>query len=307
LSFVSSLKKKLSKTHNSFIRRIAEIVRLSGRVDEELIEDIEDILIQADLGISITERIISQLTEQIRLHKLSSSEQVFTALENIIITLLRDEYKDVQAIDFNPKEKPYVLLFVGVNGVGKTTSIAKFAQRFKKNGKKVLLVAGDTFRAAAIEQLEIWAKRIGVAIIGQEYGSDPSSVIFNAMQSAKAQSYDVVLIDTAGRLHTKINLMRELAKIKRTIQKHIPDAPHQVLLVIDATTGQNGVQQAKKFLESIPIDGIVLTKLDGTAKGGVALGIKDSLQIPIKAIGIGEQMDDMKDFDAEEFVKAIFE
>ncbi|MDP8242006.1 MAG: signal recognition particle-docking protein FtsY, partial [Candidatus Celaenobacter antarcticus] len=219
----------------------------------------------------------------------------------------RDEYKDVQAIDFNPKEKPYVLLFVGVNGVGKTTSIAKFAQRFKKNGKKVLLVAGDTFRAAAIEQLEIWAKRIGVAIIGQEYGSDPSSVIFNAMQSAKAQSYDVVLIDTAGRLHTKINLMRELAKIKRTIQKHIPDAPHQVLLVIDATTGQNGVQQAKKFLESIPIDGIVLTKLDGTAKGGVALGIKDSLQIPIKAIGIGEQMDDLKDFDAEEFVKAIFE
>jgi len=307
LSLVSSLKKKLSKTHNSFIARIAEIVRLSGSVDEELIEDIEDILIQADLGISITDKIISQLKEQIRLHKLSSSEQIFTTLKNIIITLLRDEYKDVDSINFNPKVKPYVLLFVGVNGVGKTTSIAKCAQRFKNNGKKVLLVAGDTFRAAAIEQLELWAKRINVAIIGQEYGSDPSSVIFNAMQSAKAQSYDVVLIDTAGRLHTKINLMRELEKIKRTIQKHIPEAPHQVLLVVDATTGQNGVQQAKKFLESIPIDGIILTKLDGTAKGGVALGIKDSLQIPIKAIGVGEQMDDLKDFDATDFVKAIFE
>lgn len=304
---MSSLKKKLSKTHNSFIARIAEIVRLSGSVDEELIEDIEDILIQADLGISITDKIISQLKEQIRLHKLSSSEQIFTTLKNIIITLLHDEYKDVDSINFNPKVKPYVLLFVGVNGVGKTTSIAKCAQRFKNNGKKVLLVAGDTFRAAAIEQLELWAKRINVAIIGQEYGSDPSSVIFNAMQSAKAQSYDVVLIDTAGRLHTKINLMRELEKIKRTIQKHIPEAPHQVLLVVDATTGQNGVQQAKKFLESIPIDGIILTKLDGTAKGGVALGIKDSLQIPIKAIGIGEQMDDLKDFDATDFVKAIFE
>lgn len=307
MSIVSGLKKKLARTHNSFIKRIAEIVKLSGRVDEELIEDIEDILIQADLGVSITSKIISQLEEQIRLHKLSKTEQVYEILENIIITILQDEYKDVDAIDFNPKEKPYVLLFVGVNGVGKTTTIAKCAQRFKNNGKKVLLVAGDTFRAGAIEQLEIWAKRIGVTIIGQEYGSDPSSVIFNAMQSAKAQSYDVVLIDTAGRLHTKINLMRELEKIKRTIRKHIHDAPHQVLLVIDATTGQNGVQQAKKFLESIPIDGIILTKLDGTAKGGVALGIKDILQIPIKAIGIGEQIDDLKDFDATEFVKAIFE
>ncbi|TSA26395.1 signal recognition particle-docking protein FtsY [bacterium] len=307
MSLVTGLKKKLAKTHNSFIKRIAEIVQLSGRVDEELIEDIEDILIQADLGVSITGKIISQLEEQIRLHKLSNTEQVFSALENIIITILHDEYKDVDAIDFNPKEKPYVLLFVGVNGVGKTTTIAKCAHRFKNNGKKVLLVAGDTFRAAAIEQLEIWAKRIGVPIIGQEYGSDPSSVIFNAMQSAKAQSYDVVLIDTAGRLHTKINLMMELEKIERTIQKHISDAPHQVLLVIDATTGQNGVQQATKFLESIPIDGIILTKLDGTAKGGVAFGIKDSLQIPIKAIGVGEQMDDLKDFDATEFVKAIFE
>ena len=307
MSIVTGLKKKLAKTHNSFIKRIAEIVQLSGKVDEELIENIEDILIQADLGVTITGKIISRLEEQIRLHKLSKTEQVYEALENIIITILQDEYKDVDAIDFNPNEKPYVLLFVGVNGVGKTTTIAKCAQRFKNNGKKVLLVAGDTFRAAAIEQLEIWAKRIGVTIIGQEYGSDPSSVIFNAMQSAKAQSYDVVLIDTAGRLHTKINLMRELEKIKRTIQKHISDAPHQVLLVVDATTGQNGVQQAKKFLESIPIDGIILTKLDGTAKGGVALGIKDSLQIPIKAIGVGEQIDDLKDFDATEFVKAIFE
>jgi len=283
------------------------ILQLSGKVDEELIEEIEDILIQADLGISITSKIISQLEERIRLHKLSATEQVFDELENIIITILHDEYKNVDAIDFDPSNKPYVVLFVGVNGVGKTTSIAKCALRFKNNGKKVLLVAGDTFRAAAIEQLELWAKRIGVVIIGQEYGSDPSSVIYNAMQSAKAQSYDVVLIDTAGRLHTKVNLMRELEKIKRTIQKHIPDAPHEVLLVIDATTGQNGVQQANKFLESIPIDGVVLTKLDGTANGGVALGIKDSLQIPIKAIGVGEQMDDLKDFDATEFVKAIFE
>lgn len=307
MSLISNLKKKLAKTHNSFVKRIAEIVHLSGRVDEELIEDIEDILIQADLGVSITQKIISKLEEQIRVHKLTKPDQIFSALEHIIITILQDEYKDVTSIDYNTNISPYVLLFVGVNGVGKTTSIAKCALRFKKNGKKVLLVAGDTFRAAAIEQLELWAKRVGVSIIGQEYGSDPSSVIYNAMQSAKAQSYDVVLIDTAGRLHTKINLMRELEKIKRTIQKHVPDAPHQVLLVIDATTGQNGVQQAKKFLESIPIDGIILTKLDGTAKGGVALGIMDSLQIPIKAIGIGEQMDDLKDFNATEFVKAIFE
>ncbi|HHI87720.1 MAG TPA: signal recognition particle-docking protein FtsY [Candidatus Cloacimonetes bacterium] len=307
MSVVSGLKKKLAKTHNSFFRRLAELLRISGKVDEELIEDIEDLLVQADIGLTLTTKIVGELEEYIRINKLNNPEEIYAVLENIIIHILSDEYKNEKSLDFNPKQRPYVLLFVGVNGVGKTTTIAKCALRFKKEGNKVLLVAGDTFRAAAIEQLELWAKRISVEMIGQEYGSDPSSVIFNAMQSAKAQDYDVVLIDTAGRLHTKINLMRELEKIKRTIQKHVPDAPHQTLLVIDATTGQNGVQQAKKFLESIHIDGVILTKLDGTAKGGVALGIKDSLSIPIKAIGVGEQMDDLRDFNSEDFVKAIFE
>jgi len=307
LKVISSLKYKLAKTHNSFVKRIIEAIHICGKVDEELIENIEDILIQADIGLKVTNKIIINLENEIRLNKITNKDDVFNNLENIIIKILNDEYKEIQQINFSAYKKPFVILFVGVNGVGKTTTIAKVANKFKKQSKKVLLVAADTFRAAAIEQLGIWAKRIGVNMISQKYGSDPSSVIFNALHSAMAQNYDVVMIDTAGRLHTKTNLMRELEKNVRTIKKIIPDAPHESYLIIDSTTGQNGVQQARSFVESIPITGVILTKLDGTAKGGVALGIKDSLNIPVKAIGIGEQIEDIREFNANDFVKAIFE
>lgn len=306
MKVVSGLKYKLAKTHNSFVKRITEAIHICGKVDEELIENIEDILIQADIGLKVTNKIINNLEDEIRLNKITNKDDIFNNLENIIINILSDEYKDTQQINFSAYKKPIVILFVGVNGVGKTTTIAKVANKFKKQSKKVLLVAADTFRAAAIEQLEIWAKRIGVNMVSQKYGSDPSSVIFNALHSAMAQNYDVVMIDTAGRLHTKTNLMRELEKNVRTIKKIIPDAPHESYLIIDSTTGQNGVQQARSFVESIPITGIILTKLDGTAKGGVALGIKDSLNIPVKAIGIGEQIEDIREFNADDFVKAIF-
>jgi fused signal recognition particle receptor len=306
LKIVSGLKYKLAKTHNSFVKRITEAIHICGKVDEKLIENIEDILIQADIGLKVTNKIITNLKNEIRLNKIPNKDDIFNNLENIIINILNDEYKDIQQINFSVYKKPIVILFVGVNGVGKTTTIAKVANKFKKQSKKVLLVAADTFRAAAIEQLDIWAKRIGVNIISQKYGSDPSSIIFNALHSAMAQNYDVVMIDTAGRLHTKTNLVRELEKNVRTIKKIIPDAPHESYLIIDSTTGQNGVQQAKSFVGSIPITGVILTKLDGTAKGGVALGIKDSLNIPVKAIGIGEKIEDIREFNADDFVKAIF-
>jgi len=306
LKVVSGLKYKLAKTHNSFVKRITEAIHICGKVDEELMERIEDILIQADIGLKVTNKIINNLENEIRLNKITNKDDIFNSLENIIINILNDEYKDIQQINFSPTNKPFVILFVGVNGVGKTTTIAKIANKFKKQSKKVLFVAADTFRAAAIEQLEIWAKRIGVNMTSQKYGSDPSSVIFNALHSAISHNYDVVLIDTAGRLHTRVNLMRELEKINRTIKKIIPEAPHETILIIDSTTGQNGIQQAKIFTESIHVTGIILTKLDGTAKGGVAIGIKNSLKIPVKAIGIGEGLDDIKNFSSEEFVKAIF-
>ncbi|MEA2103948.1 MAG: signal recognition particle-docking protein FtsY [Candidatus Cloacimonadota bacterium] len=307
MSLISILKRKLAKTHNVFVNRLAEVIRLSGKVDEELMEDIEGILIQSDIGIKFTDSIIKKLKEEIRVNKIKKTDKIFSILEKIIIEILTDEYVEIHKINYSPSNTPYVIFFVGVNGVGKTTTIAKLAKKFKKAGNKVLLVAADTFRAAAIEQLEIWAKRIKVDIIGQNYGADPSSVVFNALISAKAKKYDVVLVDTAGRLHTKENLMRELGKIQRIARKIISDAPHETLLIIDATTGQNGIQQAKKFLGAINVTGVILTKLDGTAKGGVAIGIKDNLGIPIKAIGIGEQVDDLRNFNAQDFVKAIFE
>lgn len=307
VAVISKLRQRLAKTHNALIKRLAEVMRLTGKVDEDLIESIEDILVQADIGVEMTQKIISRLQEEIRLKKITSTAIVLNVLQNIIKDILKNEYQKSEKIDYSPGTKPFVILFVGVNGVGKTTTIAKLAKKYTQNGKKVLLVAADTFRAAAIEQLTIWAKRAEADIVKQDYGADPSSVVFNALQRAKAQDYDVVMIDTAGRLHTKVNLMRELEKINRTIKRIIPDAPHETLLVLDATTGQNGVAQAKSFVSSLPLTGVVLTKLDGTAKGGVAIGINDSLNIPIKLIGIGEKMDDLRDFDIDEFIKAIFE
>jgi fused signal recognition particle receptor len=307
VAIISNLKHRLVKTHNALAKRLAEVMRLTGKVDKELIESIEEILIQADIGIETTQKIITQLQEEIRLRKIISTEAIFDLLQNIIRNILKTEYQESEKIDYSPEHKPFVILFVGVNGVGKTTTIAKLAKKYTQKGKKVLLVAADTFRAAAIEQLSIWAKRAEADIIKQDYGADPSSVVFSSLQHAKSHNYDVVMIDTAGRLHTRVNLMRELEKINRTIKKIIPDAPHETLLVLDATTGQNGVAQAKSFVASLPVTGVVLTKLDGTAKGGVAIGIKDSLNISIKLIGVGEKMDDLRDFDIDAFVKAIFE
>jgi fused signal recognition particle receptor len=307
VAIISNLKHRLVKTHNALAKRLAEVMRLTGKVDKELIESIEEILIQADIGIETTQKIITQLQEEIRLRKIISTEAIFDLLQNIIRNILKTEYQESEKIDYSPEHKPFVILFVGVNGVGKTTTIAKLAKKYTQQGKKVLLVAADTFRAAAIEQLSIWAKRAEADIIKQDYGADPSSVVFSSLQHAKSHNYDVVMIDTAGRLHTRVNLMRELEKINRTIKKIIPDAPHETLLVLDATTGQNGVAQAKSFVASLPVTGVVLTKLDGTAKGGVAIGIKDSLNISIKLIGVGEKMDDLRDFDIDAFVKAIFE
>ncbi len=306
MKVVSGLRRKLAKTHNAFVKRLAEAIHICVKVDEALMQSIEEVLIQADMGIEITDRIIGELREEIRINKITDHNKINKILEELIKNILQVEYQDIQHINFSPKKRPFVILFVGVNGGGKTTTIAKLSYKYKENSKKVLLVAADTFRAAAIEQLDIWAKRISVNILSQNYGSDPSSVVYNALNSAITNNYDVVLIDTAGRLHTKVNLMRELEKINRTIKKIIPDAPHETILIIDSTTGQNGVQQAKIFAESIPITGIILTKLDGTAKGGVAIGIKDSLNIPVKAIGIGEQIEDIRDFNSDNFVKAIF-
>jgi len=307
LSILDKLKKKLVKTHNSFVKRIAEVIRLSGKVDDELIQEIEDILIQADLGIKITNKIIDNLEEQIRLNKIKSSDKIYSALEEIIINILEEEYEGTSGINYDLEKKPYVIMFVGVNGTGKTTTIAKVANRYLDRGDRVLLVAADTFRAAAHKQLDIWAKDVGADIIGSKHGADPASVVYNALTSAKAKNYDVVLIDTAGRLHTKVNLMKELEKINRTADKVVKNSPHETYLVIDATTGQNGVQQAKNFIQSLPISGVILTKLDGTAKGGVAIGIKDKLDIPVKAICTGEKVEDIRQFDAANFVRAIFE
>jgi len=252
--------------------------------------------------------IIDKLKEELRITKTKDPNKIQDILENIIENILVSEYEGAtNSINLNPEQKPYIIIFVGVNGVGKTTSIGKLAKLYKDRGKSVLLVAADTFRAAAEEQLEVWAKRVNVPIIKQKYGSDPSSVVYDGIISAKAKGYDIVLVDTAGRLHTKVNLMKELQKMVRTTQKLIPDAPHEILLVLDATTGQNGLVQARKFKETIPVSGIIIAKLDGTAKAGIVVGIRNELGIPVKLIGIGENIEDLKNFHAREFVKAIFQ
>lgn len=300
------LKEKLAKTKNKFVGKIAEIVRLRGKVDEELLEELEEILIEGDVGADVSFEIVEQLRQRIRLEKITDTLQVQKALQEIISDLMLKDYNHeedkLKIID----KKPFVILFTGVNGVGKTTTIGKLAKRYSSQGKKVMLIAGDTFRAAAIEQLTIWSERSGVLIEKKEQGSDPSSVIFDGLKKAVELQVDIVMIDTAGRQQNRVNLMNELQKIGRTIQKVIPDAPHESLLVVDATTGQNAISQAKLFNQMVPLSGLVLTKLDGTAKGGVVIGIKHSLNFPVKLIGVGEKVEDLDDFNAEEFVKALF-
>ncbi|MCX8036796.1 MAG: signal recognition particle-docking protein FtsY [Candidatus Sumerlaeia bacterium] len=301
--FFARLKEKLSRTKESIVGRIKKIIRLTGKVDDALLEQIEEILLQGDVGVETTTKIIEQLRQREDARKAENADQVTAVLKDILRSIVEHDERQLKLGD----ARPYVILVVGVNGTGKTTTIAKLARRFRDQGLTTLLVAGDTFRAAAIEQLEIWAKRTGSDFISQGMGSDAGSVCYDALQAARARKIDVVLIDTAGRLHTKVNLMEELKKVVRVIRKVIPEAPHETLLVLDATTGQNAISQTKIFSEAVPVSGIVMTKLDGTAKGGILIAIRDLFDIPVVMIGVGESQEDLRDFDPAEFVDALFE
>lgn len=306
LSLLGKLKEKLTKTRQNLFGRISAALQGKTILDEALLSEIEEILITADIGVQTAHKILERTRQRVKKEKISDAAQIYHLLEeeieNLIIPVAGKPLEEKMS-----DKKPFVLLIVGVNGTGKTTTIGKLANRFAQTGKKVLMVAGDTFRAAASNQLEIWARRSDVDIIRQNDGADPSAVIFDAMQSAATGKYDVVLIDTAGRLHTKINLMEELKKMRRVIEKHIPGAPHETILVLDGTTGQNAIQQARQFSQAVQVSGLILTKLDGTAKGGVVLAIQQELKIPVLYIGVGEGIDDLEAFDPHAFIQAIVE
>ena len=301
MGFFDKLKSGLAKTKNAIFGTIDNIIKSFRRVDEELFEELEEALISADIGVYTTEIILDELRETVKDKNIKEGEEVKAELFKI----LREKVGEHQPLDLSTK--PSVILVIGVNGVGKTTSIGKISNELKSQGKKVIVAAADTFRAAAAEQLTVWCERAGVDIIKQAAGADPASVVFDAIGAVKSRGADVLIIDTAGRLHNKKNLMDELAKIDRVIKRELPDSKRETLLVLDATTGQNAVLQAKEFKGAAEITGLVLTKLDGTAKGGIVLSIKQELGIPVKFIGIGEQIDDMKPFDADEFASALFE
>lgn len=296
------LKTGLTKTRDGLQDKINEALNLAVTIDDDLYEELEEILIISDIGMDTTVEIIDRLKVKIRKEKINDPQMVKPALKEVITEMLLEGDNEEES---NGSEKE-VLLVIGVNGVGKTTSIGKLAAKNKQDGKKVLLAAADTFRAAAIDQLEVWSSRAGVDIVKQSEGSDPAAVVFDAVQAAKARNVDLLICDTAGRLHNKKNLMNELSKINRIIDREYGEAKKQTLLVLDGTTGQNAVIQAKQFMEACPIDGIILTKLDGTAKGGVVISIKQSLNIPVKYIGVGEGIDDLQKFDAESFAEALF-
>jgi signal recognition particle-docking protein ftsY len=300
MGFFDKLKQGLGKTKNSIDEKINNVFSVFRKVDEELLEELEEVLVMSDIGMETSMKIIDELRTKIKKEKIQDEEDVKKALKEIMKNIL-----DIADSKLNLDTKPSVILVVGVNGVGKTTSIGKIANNLVKSGKKVIVAAADTFRAAAVEQLEIWAERSGSQIVKKEEGSDPASVVFDAIKQTKEQGADILIVDTAGRLHNKKYLMDELFKIKKVIEKELPDASKEVLLVLDAETGQNAISQVKAFKETTDITGLVLTKLDGTAKGGVVLGIVSENQIPIKFIGVGEQIDDMQVFNAEEFLNAI--
>lgn len=302
-----SLDKGLSKTKESVFQKLSRAVVGKSKVDDEVLDNLEEVLITSDVGVNTTLKIIERIEERVERDKYMGVNELNQILKEEIAALL-EENNSLDVVDFElPKsEDPYVIMVVGVNGVGKTTTIGKLAYNFKKAGKKVVLGAADTFRAAAIDQLEVWAKRVDVPIIRQEMGSDPASVAFDTLKSAKASGADVVIIDTAGRLHNKINLMNELSKIKKVMQKVVPGAPDEVLLVLDGSTGQNAFEQAKQFTKATEVTALALTKLDGTAKGGVVIGISDQFKIPVKYIGIGERMEDLQIFRRTEFVDSLF-
>ncbi|WP_160675674.1 signal recognition particle-docking protein FtsY [Clostridium sp. C8-1-8] len=295
------LKSGLSKTRDVLTDRITEVLNLAVTIDEELYEELEEILITSDIGMDTTVEIIDRLKARIKAEKIKDPTEVKPCLKSVIGDMLK-EGENEESLD----NKQKVMLVIGVNGVGKTTSIGKLAAKYNNEGKKVILAAADTFRAAAADQLEIWSERAGVDIVRHQEGSDPAAVVYDGIQAAKSRNADILICDTAGRLHNKKNLMNELSKINRIIDREFSEAAKETLLVLDATTGQNAVIQAKQFMEACPIDGIVLTKLDGTAKGGVVISIKNSLNIPVKYIGVGEGVDDLQEFDPQGFADALF-
>lgn len=295
----------LTKTRDLLVEKVEDLVRRYKKIDEDFFEELEEILIAADVGVNTVMELADDLRGEVRKHKIENALDLQPILSEKLVNLLRNDEAHNTALQIE-EGRLNVVLFVGVNGVGKTTTIGKMAHMFKQQGKKVVLAAGDTFRAAAIEQLEVWGDRVGVDVIKHQQGADPAAVIYDAVQAAKSRKADVLLCDTAGRLQNKVNLMEELNKIFRVLQREIPDAPHEVLLVLDATTGQNAMSQAKAFGESAGVTGIVLTKLDGTAKGGIVIAIRNELDIPVKYVGLGEKMDDLQAFDPEQFVHALF-
>lgn len=302
-----ALDEGLKKTKEGFFSKITKAIAGKDKVDEELLDELEDALVSADVGIDTTVEIIKRIEERVAKDKYVGTDSLNDILQEGIMSVLTDApSNEFEKFDLPADKKPYVLLVVGVNGVGKTTTIGKLAHNFKKAGKSVVLGAADTFRAAAVDQLTIWSERVGVPIVKKEMGSDPSSVAYDAVESAIARNADIVIIDTAGRLHNKAHLMEELSKIRRVISKKMPDAPHEVLLVLDGSTGQNAVEQAKHFTAATDITALAITKLDGTAKGGVVLAIAHQFKIPVKYIGVGERMEDLQIFKKEEFVDSLF-
>ena len=298
----------LAKTKESFLQKLTKTILGKTSVDDDVLDNLEETLITSDVGVETTLKVIEKLQARIRRDKYISTSELNSILRAEIAQLLRPKGDHFPAtFDAPLPHTPYVILVVGVNGVGKTTTIAKLAYRYKEAGRSVVLGAADTFRAAAVEQLQLWADRVGVPIVQQGMGADPASVAFDTLQSALARQADVVIIDTAGRLHNKVGLMNELTKIRRVMQKLVPDAPHEVLLVLDASTGQNAVEQARQFTSATDVNALALTKLDGTAKGGVIIGISDQFQVPVRYIGLGEKMTDLQLFDPDEFVDSLFE
>lgn len=309
--FSNNYKKKLedglANTKKSFLSRLGTAVVGKTKIDEDVLDELEAILIQSDVGVATTLKIIDALESRIAKDKYLKTEDLIRMMQEEILELLvKADDETLDRFDASFQSQPHVVMVVGVNGVGKTTSVGKLAHQYKTHGKKVMLGAADTFRAGAIDQLQVWADRVEVPLVRQEMGSDPASVAFDTLESAKAQGTDIVFIYTAGRLHNKVNLMNELTKVKRVMSKVIPDAPHEVLLVLDGSTGQNAFEQAKQFTAATEVSSLAITKLDGTARGGVLLGISDQFQIPVKYIGVGEGIEDIQVFDREEFIKTLF-
>ncbi|WP_214782913.1 signal recognition particle-docking protein FtsY [Exiguobacterium sp. S3] len=293
----------LTKTRDGFASAVNDLVYRFREVDEDFFDELEDLLIQADVGVTTTMDLVEDLKEEVKRRNLKDPVAVRDALVEVVANRLQEDESDRE---LNMQDGLTVILFVGVNGVGKTTTIGKLAHQLKSEGRTVMLAAGDTFRAGAIEQLQVWGERVGVPVIRQTEGSDPAAVVFDAVQAAKSRNMDVLICDTAGRLQNKVNLMKELEKVKRVIEREVPNGPHEVLLALDATTGQNAMVQAKAFKEATNVSGIVLTKLDGTAKGGIVLAIRNELDIPVKYVGLGEKIDDLQEFDPEQFVLGLF-